>query len=145
MKTVKTPSRRRWSGYTLVEVLAAGAVIAVGMGAAAVMSGTLMTQEEMSWRTDVSRNYQENMARLWQLGISDSDVLRLMPTPRSNPKLAEFIYGQPTFSEVGSVSVAGAVDMDAATSTVITNASKDPSVEVSGATFVMTVYRNQFH
>lgn len=62
------PTALRVSGYTLIEVLAASTVVAIGMSAMVSLTGTLMLQEEMTWRVAVTRNYQENMGRLWQLG-----------------------------------------------------------------------------
>ena len=102
MKLISAKSIRR-AGYSLIEVVVAGAVIAVGMTAAASLSSTMMAQEELSWRVSVARNYQENIVRLWQLGLSPSDVMSLIPSASGNPKLAEVIGPSPTLTATGQV------------------------------------------
>ncbi len=99
--------RRGRRGYTLIELLAAGSVIAVGITAAVSLAGSLMLQEEFAWRVSVTRNYQENMARLWQLGLTPNDINRLMPTQTANPVLAQILYGNPIVQETGPQTVGG--------------------------------------
>ena len=45
------------AGYTLMEVVAASAVLAVGMTGAVSLSSSIMAQEEITWRVAVARNY----------------------------------------------------------------------------------------
>jgi prepilin-type N-terminal cleavage/methylation domain-containing protein len=83
--------RLRPSGYTLIEVLTAAIVVGVGMSAAVSMSSTMMLQEELSWRVAVAMNYQENTCRLWQLGLSPTEVAAVMPDVRGHPFLNEIL------------------------------------------------------
>lgn len=137
------PRRRlRWSrAYTVIEVLAASAVIAIGMTAAVSLSSTLMLQEELAWRVAVTRNYQENMARLWQLGLSPADVVAVMPTQSASPLLNQMINGTPSLVEIGTANPSSLGSMQAAAVTASVNISQDPLVEVQGAPLTLSVYR----
>lgn len=132
---------RRTHAYTLIEVLAAAAVIAVGMTAAVSLSGSLMLQEELSFRVAATRNYQENMARLWQLGLSPSDVVSLMPSQKDNALLNQMISGTPTLIELGNTNPGGLGSLQAAAVTAAVNRSQNPSSEVQGSSQTLSVYR----
>ena len=127
--------------YTLIEVLAASAVVAVGMTAAVSLSSTLMLQEEMAWRVAVTRNYQENMARLWQLGLSPADVMSLMPEQSASPLLNQMINGTPSIIETGVSDPGSLGKMQAAAVTVSVNVSQTPASESQGAPLTLNVYR----
>lgn len=131
------------SGYTLIEVLAASAVIAVGMSAAISLSSTLMLQEELTWRVAIVRNYQENMARLWHLGIRDRDVLNFMPSQNNNDLLARILNGTPSIVGTGTVNPTGLGSMEAAAVTAAVNISLegDPRIEQTGTTVSFMIYR----
>ncbi len=137
------PFRRRRGGYTLIELLAAGAVIAVGITAAVSLSGSLMLQEEFAWRVSVTRNYQENMSRLWQLGLSPAEINRLMPTQSANPPLAQILYGNPTVVENGTTDIGGAglAKVEVATCAAAANISQDIRTESPGATQSLKIFR----
>lgn len=64
--------RRQKSGYTLVEVLVASGILAMGIAAACSMSLAMGAQEEMNHRIALALNHQENAARLFQLGVGPS-------------------------------------------------------------------------
>lgn len=132
---------RRASGYTLLEVLAASAVIAVGMTAATSLSSTLMLQEELSWRVAVTRNYQENMARLWQLGIRAEDVMNIMPTQSANALLNQIINGSPIIVQTGTTNPTNLGSMQVAAVTASVNISQNPKVESQGASLTFSAYR----
>jgi hypothetical protein len=63
------------SGYTLVEVIAASGLIATAIGAAAALSMTMATQEELARGKASAIRYGEAVSRLWQLGVDPSTVL----------------------------------------------------------------------
>ncbi len=128
------------AAYTLIEVLAAAAIISVSATAMVSLSATLMLQEELARRVAVTRNYQENMAQLWQLGLSPVQVNALIPSQQQNPALQQAVFGTPTLVETGLITVNGVV-MEAALCTAVVNASQDPSVESAGASFSLTAYR----
>lgn len=65
---------RRARGYTLVEVLVASSILAMGVSAACVLSLAMVTQEEMTHRIERSTSLHENAARLFQLGLPPADI-----------------------------------------------------------------------
>jgi hypothetical protein len=140
--------RRARAAYTLLEVLAASSIIAVSMAASVSLSSTLMLQEELSWRVAVTRNYQENMARLWQLGISTTapsirTVMNIMPDQANNPVLNRIINGTPTMIAAGTTNPSNLGTMEVAFVSASVNISTQgaDSVETQGAPFTLTVYR----
>jgi type II secretory pathway pseudopilin PulG len=139
MKMISIKSIRR-AGYTLVEVVIAGAVIAVGMTGAASLSSSMMAQEELSWRVSVARNYQENLVRLWQLGLSASEVLNLIPSASGNPKLSEVIGAAPSLTTTGQSNVAGMGVMESAVCSFTINTANVAGAG-AGGTNQVTVYR----
>jgi prepilin-type N-terminal cleavage/methylation domain-containing protein len=129
-------------GYTLIEVLAASTVVAIGMSAMVSLTGTLMLQEEMTWRVAVTRNYQENMGRLWQLGVRPEDVLNLMPSQADNAQLNLIINGTPSILQfVGTTSPSGLGAMQSATVTAAVNISQNPRTESQGSPLTLSFYR----
>ena len=127
--------------YTLMEVLAASAVVGIGMTAAVSLSSTLMIQEELSWRVAVVRNYQENMGRLWQLGVRAEDVMNLMPRHTDSPMLNQVIFGTPVIVQTGVTTTAGLGTMQVAAVTAAVNISLEPAVKRQGAALTFSVYR----
>lgn len=77
----RRPGRRfRPAGYSLVEVLIAAAIVAVGLSAAAVVSLTLTNQQKGHARMIKAMNHQEQAARLHQLGLSYATITNILPT-----------------------------------------------------------------
>ncbi len=70
------PSR---NGYSLVEVLIAAGLVALGIGAAALLSLTMVSQQDGSARVVRALNYQEQAARLYQLGIPIDSITNILP------------------------------------------------------------------
>jgi len=133
-------ARARRAAYTLIEVLAAGAIISVGTTAMVTLSATLMLQEELSTRVAVTRSYQENMVRLWQLGLSSVQVTAVMPSQAQNAVLQQAIFGNPALVESGTTTLNGVV-METATCTAVVNLSQNPASETAGASFTLTAVR----
>ncbi|MCB1277354.1 prepilin-type N-terminal cleavage/methylation domain-containing protein [Prosthecobacter sp.] len=142
MKLRPQIARARRAAYTLIEVLAAGAIISIGTTAMVSLSSTLMLQEELATRVAVTRNYQENMVRLWQLGLSTVQITAIMPAQTQNAVLQQAIYGNPAIVENGNVTVNGVV-MESALCTAIVNSSQDPATETAGASFTLSAFRPQ--
>lgn len=65
---------RRVRGYTLVEVLVASSILAMGISAACVLSLAMVTQEEMTHRVERATSLHENASRLFQLGLNPVDI-----------------------------------------------------------------------
>ncbi|MDB6005662.1 MAG: hypothetical protein JWR15_2649 [Prosthecobacter sp.] len=137
-KTSATSRRAR--GYTLIEVLAAASIISVGTTAMVSLSSTLMLQEELANRVAVTRNYQENTVRLWQLGLSTVQITALMPALAQNAILQQSLFANPVVVENGLTTVNGIV-METALCTAIVNNSQNPAVKAAGASFTLTAYR----
>ncbi len=136
----QSPTARSARGYTLIEVLAAGAIISIGTTAMVSLSATLMLQEELATRVAVTRNYQENMVRLWQLGLSTVQITALMPSQAQNAVLQQAVFGTPVLVESGITTVNGVV-METALCTAVVNSSQNPAAETAGASFTITAYR----
>lgn len=138
-----TPHRRKAPkshGYTLIELLAAAAIVSIAATAMVSLSATVMLQEEMATRVAVTRNYQENMVRLWQLGLSPVQVAAIMPSQTQNVLLEQAIQGVPTLVETGITTING-TSMETALCTAVVNTSQDPYAETPGASFTLTAYR----
>ncbi len=131
---------RSASGYTLIELLAASAIVSIAATAMVSLSATVMLQEEMAARVAIARNYQENMVRLWQLGLSPVQVAALIPSQTQNVLLEQAIHGAPTLVETGTTTVNGTT-METALCTAVVNSSQDPYAEAPGASFTLTAYR----
>jgi len=131
---------RSASAYTLVEVLAAAAIISIGTTSMVSLSSTLMLQEELANRVSVTRNYQENTVRLWQLGLSTVQITALMPALNQNAVLQQALFSNPTLVESGLTTVNGVV-METALCTAIVNNSLNPANKSAGASFTLTAYR----
>ena len=72
--------RKRNKGYSLADILVASAILGVGVSAAASLTLTMNTQEEMSWRLTRGLNLAENAASLYVLGLSSTDAIAYLPT-----------------------------------------------------------------
>ena len=68
-------------GYSLIEVIMAAAIIAVGLTAATALVGTLMQQQELNGATLRAANLQEQAAKLHRLDLGLSAMLGLLPEP----------------------------------------------------------------
>lgn len=130
----------RRSGYTLIEIVAAGAFIAVGIVGAVSLSSSMMAQEDLNWRVTVARNYQENLARLWQLGLTPGETVNLIPSPSGNVKLAEVIGPSPTLTPTGTINEDGLGVMEAAVCSFTINTTNIPGAG-AGGTNQVTIYR----
>ena len=72
------------NAYSLIEVLIAGAILLVGIAAAAILSNALYTQEATDIRITQALNMQEQAARLWQLGLEKSTITNILPVKCSS-------------------------------------------------------------
>lgn len=143
MKNTKLRSLRLLTAraaYTLIEVLAAASIVSIGTTAMVSLSSTLMLQEELANRVAVTRNYQENTVRLWQLGLSTIQITALMPALTQNAVLQQAIFASPVVVESGLTTVNGVV-METALCTAIVNSSQNPASKAAGASFTLTAYR----
>ncbi|HSJ04654.1 MAG: prepilin-type N-terminal cleavage/methylation domain-containing protein [Verrucomicrobium sp.] len=95
-------TKRRPNGYSLIEVLVASALVGVVISATVSLAGTMNLQGETAEINSVAINYQDNAARLWQLGLTPAEVLTLMPHVTNNVILENMIvpYGTAPGSQV---------------------------------------------
>jgi len=100
-------------GYSLVEVMVAAAIVAVGLTAAAVLASTLMQQQELNAATLRAANLQEQAAKLYRLDLRPDDIYRLLPencsggsTPPANGHAFSFSRAAPISVSVGGIDVA---------------------------------------
>ena len=141
MNSMKPFSQR---GYTMIEALAAAAVVAIGASAAASLSASLTLQEEFARRVAVVRNYQENMAQVWQLGLSPNEVLAILPTAETNRNLTLALHGSASVLEQGPTVLAGpqAVTVETAICRAAVNISRAPQVQEAGSSHDLFVCRS---
>lgn len=68
------------AGYSLIEVVIAAAIAAIGVAAGAVLVNTLVAQEEMNSGAVRAANLQEQAARLYRLGLTNpQDLYNILP------------------------------------------------------------------
>ena len=65
--------------YTLVETLVASSILMIGVSAAASMSLSFVTQEEISERSVRAFNHLENAAALLHAGVDPSRIPEILP------------------------------------------------------------------
>lgn len=86
------------AGYTLIEVLAASALVAAAIAASSALSMNMARQEELTRSQASAIRYAEAVARLWQLGANPSTVL--LTQPQSLPAVVNgsTVYDAMSFS-----------------------------------------------
>jgi len=67
------------SGYSLIEVLIAAAVLMIAIAGAGSMALTVTTQQETNAVIARISNYHEQAARLYQLGLASSSIAAVLP------------------------------------------------------------------
>ncbi|WP_009958385.1 hypothetical protein [Verrucomicrobium spinosum] len=88
---MKPSFQSRPGGYTILEVLVASAMVGVVIGGAVALAGTMNLQVETAEVTAVAINYHDNASRLWQLGLTPSEVLAVLPHVTNNRMLESAI------------------------------------------------------
>jgi type II secretory pathway pseudopilin PulG len=130
--------------YSLIEVLAAGAIVAIGAGAAASLSASVGLQEDLARRVAVARNYQENMARLWQLGLDPIEIGAILPTTLGNRFLSGALFDSGVILPQGLVNVGTAgqpATVQAALIRVSANIAPNPTGKQEGSPMEIVVCR----
>lgn len=92
-------SHRRTCGYTFAEVLVASALLGLAIGGAVSLTATMNTQHASAISQSVAYNYHDNGARLWQLGLSNTEALAVLPDVRDNSDLENVIVPTTTGSD----------------------------------------------
>lgn len=97
-------SQIKVGAYSLIEALVASSVLLIGISAAASLSLSMVTQEEINERSVQVFNYLDNAARLYQLGVDASDIPGLLP-PEPLVTSLTFTPGTENVSGIGTVPV----------------------------------------
>lgn len=83
-------SAKNYLAYTLIEVLVAGGILAMGILAAASLALTMVAQEKANARIDRALNMQEQAGRLYQLGLSPYVITNELLPYRTNEMTLTF-------------------------------------------------------
>jgi hypothetical protein len=85
-------------------------MLVIGIAGAATLANSLVQQQEWSAQARIMLNYQEQAARLYQLGLSTTQISALMPVtisstspPASNAMYFSFSTTTPTISGAGNM------------------------------------------
>lgn len=102
MRTTNHHSSLRRAAYSLVEVIAASGIIAIAVGAALSLSLATVGQEESGHRTSRAISIGESAARLYRLGLSSAEIIRLLPP---DPVVSNIVITEdtPLVSGVGTM------------------------------------------
>jgi prepilin-type N-terminal cleavage/methylation domain-containing protein len=92
-------------GYTLVEALIAAVIVAIGIGAAALLAMTMISQQEVSAQVVRALNYQEQACRMYQLGVDPAIITNWLPRESAVESLT-FSTNLQSISGVGNVEMA---------------------------------------
>jgi len=90
-------------GYSLVEVLVAASVLMIAIAAAGAMALMVVSQQETNARIGRALNYQEQAARLYQLGIASDAITGLLPPENSVESLVFTNESVVAYAGVGNV------------------------------------------
>ena len=105
--------RRTTRGYTFVEVLVASGIVGMAIGGAVRLVATMQVHEEAANDVAVALNLQDNAARLWQLGLTPTEVNNILPITTNNNDLAGSIvpYGtnSVSFGTAGTTTLANSM------------------------------------
>lgn len=92
-------------GYTLVETLVASGILLVAIGAAVSLAVTMTAFEEGNAKVSRAFNYQEQAARLYQLGFTPDEITGLLPA-ESAVGSQQFTTNSVTIANLGTVETA---------------------------------------
>ena len=123
MRTIAQTSAgvRRQAAYSLLEVLIAGALIAVGIAAAALLANSAVRQQELNAIGSRAINLQEQVARLYRLGLNHSEITNRLPGPfvaASGSLTAAGTYFLTPTNSTNTVTIGG-LQMEAWTNSIV--------------------------
>ena len=127
--------KKKNGGYTLVEALVAAAILIIAIAAAVTLTLTMTAQEESNHEFSRAINFQEQAARLYQLGLSPTAISQILPP---DPVIESLAF------DVSSTTVSGIGTVEAGTCTVVVEsatAELDGHNPVDSRTIEVTVVR----
>lgn len=114
----------RTRGFSLVEVVMAAAIVAIGVAAGAAIMNTLVVQEEFNAGAVRAANLQEQSTVLYRLGVTNpQDLYNILPEPCS----------------AAAIPAANAFSLTFGTPSVVTNTVAGASVPIAYEVVVCTV------
>lgn len=87
-------------GYSLIEVVIAGAILMITIAAAVAMSLSVVTQRETNIRIAHALSYQEQAARLFQLGLATNTILAILPPDEA---VTSLLFRNHTITTIGNI------------------------------------------
>lgn len=102
---IERTSSHSAAGYSLIEVLVAAGILAIGIAAAAVLALTMVSQQEGAAKAVRALNYQEQACRLYQCGVAPSVITNILP-PESSVTSLTFTTNSLTVANVGTMEIA---------------------------------------
>ncbi len=134
-------------GYSLVEVVMAAAIVAIGVAAGAAMMNTLVVQEELNAGSVRAANLQEQATMLYRLGITNpQDMYNILPEPCSaiaSPAANSFslTFGSPSLVEKVVAGSSSTISYQVVACTVIHGNPIPGSSQVSYLTNAVSIVR----
>ena len=101
-------------GYSLVEVVVAAAIAAIGVAAGAAIVNTLVVQQEFNAGSVRASNLQEQAVMLYRLGMTNpQDIYNILPEScgaSGNPAAGNFVltFGTPTATNFSATTLTNA-------------------------------------
>lgn len=90
-------------GYSLIEVMIAAAVLMVAIAGAGAMALSVITQQETNAVIARAIGYQEQAARLYQIGLAPSTISAILPAEPALVSLTFQNLTTPALAGVGSM------------------------------------------
>lgn len=137
--SLSSPDCRCQRGYTIVEAMVAVSILMLGVAAAAALSMTMVTQEDINARVSRAVNWQENAVRLYQLGLgTSSDLSEINDTMPGLPGMGASGLTVSTTSTDIDTSAGAVFNVDVSDITLVYTSSDDSG---QSRTSKMTVVR----
>jgi len=107
---------KKLAGYTLTEAVIAGAILLVGITAAALLANSLVLAQEGNERVIRAYNIQDQAAKLYALGLSPTTITNILPANcvTNSPAEGELIMNYGTATQV-----IGGMSVEVATNTMV--------------------------
>ena len=102
MKTQLSQRARSSAAYTLIEVAVATTILLIGVGAACVLSLTMISQEETHVRAARAASLMENAVRMYHLGIEPSVIFSTLPPDPMVKTFTSTTESHPVMTGVGA-------------------------------------------
>lgn len=106
------------SGYSLIEAFIAAFIIAVAVGAAAIMAHNMNVTQSNDGNLSRAVNLQEQAAKLYALGLSPQSITNILPEPFTNATNPNFGVYNLLFT-TNSTNITGVGTLETATCRIL--------------------------